>query len=107
MTKAKADRLGDALVRAGILDGARPGKNMAKATTGEHGSVIIEGRWHGRDSLSGIACEHVAEALIRDGRWTVKAINACRHFRGESVKPVRLTVKRCPHTCTACQQQAA
>ena len=107
MTKAKAERLGAALVTAGILSESKPGKNMAKATTVEHGTVTIEGPWAGRDSLSGIACEHVAEALIRDGRWTVKAINACRHFRGESVKPVRLTVKRCPHTCTACQQQAA
>jgi hypothetical protein len=109
MTKAQAERMGAALVAAGVLEGARPGRNYAKANAAEHGPSMIEGRWTGRASLSGIACVHVAEALISAGRWTPAAVNACRHFgtREPARLAKRATAKRCTHTCEACRAEEA
>lgn len=80
MTKGQAIKLGAALVAAGVLDSAQPGNgSQAKASARVQGAATIDGQWAGRDARAGIMCEHVALALIREGRWSVNAIRACAH----------------------------
>ena len=105
MTPKDAKALGAALIEAGILAHARPAPHAAKGQRIRHGTSAIDGRWAVYGWRCLIGCEHVAEALLEAGGWTVDAIRACRHPNPYDlpvpgvVVPVTRTVKRarrCP-----------
>lgn len=98
MKPAQARDLAPALASLGILAIAHESKiePWAKGDRSIHGTGAIEGRWGHSDLYAQIGCDHVAQALVDAGRWTVEAIRACEHRFGIKAKATPRHKSHCP-----------
>jgi hypothetical protein len=82
--RAEANKYGPALEAAGVIEQARAGGKLLKATRSVHGPSSITGHWletaqrRAPQRVATIVCVDVAQAMIAGG-WSPAALGACTH----------------------------